>query len=142
MILMDIYFYSSQTIVLFIVALWIMGGKKMKAKKAKDKKAKKEISSEVVEDDYTDRVQEVTSPIPPAPSPKDEDQEIFSEWLNDWMQRFQYFSDPNSVANSTATMIKNQELLFLVGLAHNTDRLISLQRKTNKLLRELIKSQE
>lgn len=144
--MMDYYFYISQALVLVVVALWIIGGRKMKKKKMKN-----EITSEVVEDDYAeeddyaDSGQRVVSP-PSAPLPKQpiisEDEQIFNAWLSDWHQRFQYFSDANAVANSTKAEIKNQEMLLLIGLAHNTDLLINEQRNTNKLLRELIKTQE
>ena len=140
--MIDVYFYASQALVLFVVALWINGGRKMKKKKMKN-----EISSEIVDDEYKEddqahSGQRVVSP-PSAPLPiKNEDEQIFNDWMLDWEDRFQYFSDPNIVANQPAAVIKNKELVILIGLAHNTDVLIEEQRKTNKLLRDLIKSQE
>lgn len=112
----------------------------------KKNKAKKEIPSEIKDDDYIESDQEMVSPSTPgAQSPKpemSEEQQVFNDWLNDWFQRFQYYSSASEIANSGQSLIKNQELLILIGLAHNSDVLIAELRDTNKLLRDLLKSQE
>lgn len=142
----------SQALILVVSVLWIIGGKKMAMKTKQIRKAKKAIPSEINDDDYFQASeQEGNSSPPPAPNnqaadpvavPVSEEEQIFKDWISDWFSRFSLLANASTVANTTSAELKSQDLLLLVGLAHNSDVLIAEQKQTNILLQELIKSQE
>lgn len=154
-----IIFYSSQGLILIVVALWIIGGKRMRGRPKKKKTDKQRIPSEILDDDneedyepeMTEMEQQTTTPRPPgltrsapkpAPEPElSEEQSLFVDWLNDWQQRFQYMGDATALANTGEPTLRYQEMLLLTGLAHNSDLVLDELRRQSKLLRELLRTQ-
>lgn len=81
--------------------------------------------------------QNVRAEMPLPKEKPSEEQTMFADWLNGFVQQFQYIATPSEVANMSTYNKEHLNLILLTGIAHNTGQTIEELKKLNDNLRVL-----